>query len=129
MIEAVVNTYTNQNPSVDQAAKLLSKGMLRTSYLTSEKISNEGWAFEASARSDYKGTTLVESFFTKGKYSLFFNSNTRKIKITYNTGNNDEISVKLNGMVFITKPGIKTLYDGDCKCINQLRKICKLLNI
>jgi hypothetical protein len=72
---------------------------IRVPYLTQEQIEKEGWTFQTD--------TWVVSSFRKGKYILYFEPKSKKLRV-YD-----------NGYVF----------DGYCPSINEFRTIMKFLNI
>lgn len=88
---------------------------LRTSYLTKEQIEAEGWEWVdySKANVDYK-----EAYF---KHT----SNPKKALLELRLNYLDEP----NMLWIYNRAGLSTLYWGECKDVNTLRYICKLLKI
>lgn len=84
------------------------RNTFRTPYLTKEQIEAEGWKVEWNDGND--GIEYV--YYCKGEW-----------KLSYSTGWEE----KVNEIVLIK--GVPLYYRGECKSINELRTICKLLNI
>jgi hypothetical protein len=87
---------------------------LRVPYLTEEQIKKEGWTYK------HANGLVIALTFTKGKYSLNWFWNDKKILIHKITDS------------WAGHPGnvdVEKVYDGSCPSINEFRKIMKLLNI
>jgi hypothetical protein len=97
--EIVSVTNPNLNFHLLLIDKYISKGEIRTPYLTKEQIKNEGWQI-----------TKSKYVLTKGDYKLtglgFFPN--KKLRISR---------------------GSLTIFYGECPSINEFRYICKLLKI
>ena len=76
----------------------------RVPYLTKEQIEAEGWTYEGNTRYTWPS-------FIKGDYILLF-----KFK--------DDHTIHIHDL-----NKYNTKYSGECKSINELRYICKLLKI
>jgi hypothetical protein len=97
-------TFTCGN--INRAEKLINRKDIRTKYLDQSDIESLGWEFDKS-----RGIPL-EYHYTK-------EVNLKKYKLT-------KLSTKIH--IGILQQG-NTLYEGECKSINELRKTMEWLNI
>lgn len=90
---------TTADTDISEMAIHISSGDFRVPYLTKEQIAAEGWIGSGSEVGE----------FTKGIF-----------EVTYWYGSRELI---------ITDVRDEVRYSGSCRCINDFRLICKLLNL
>lgn len=108
------NGFNPENPDYAFSKVEWYPDTIRTSYLTKEQIEAEGW--------EYTGKGVDIWFRKKGIFSIS-SWTSYEIKIQYG------LSDKRLRIVAVDIDNEKTLYQGECKSINEFRIICKLLNI
>lgn len=95
---------------------------IRTPYLTKEDIEKEGWIDEGLSVINVKGGVENPWSFRKGNYIAAFWEDAKKLAIIVR-----DPSLIEEGKGFPTYP--MHTFVGDCKSINEFRKITKWLNI
>lgn len=98
-----IQLTSSDNPFQKIISDVANKA-LRVPYLNAEQLEKEGWKLDFS-RYVTPGVVLC-----KGDYTVWIWSG--DIKLIWIRGKNDE-----------------SLFKGECKSINEFRKICKMLNI
>lgn len=109
----VENLYTDRDGyGISELESYLKEGNLRTPYLTKEQIEAEGWFILGV----YPGEATI---YKKGEHELLHSKNKIKITKVWKSfeGEPDERTHR------------KDIYNGECKDINTLRVISKLLGI
>jgi len=86
--------------------------MYRTQYLTQEQIENEGWKHVGG-----KLLSEADQLYEKNNYILSYSYSSKKIVLLIQDPSKVEN--------YYTEPTFR----GTCRCINDFRKIIKLLNI
>jgi len=104
------NSEYGESVAINRILNYIKQNKLRTRYLNKEQIEAEGWIELISTTPI---TQEVESaptwtFLSKEDCTMIFKVDCQHIQIT---------------------KGSKTIFSGECKCINTLRYIEKLLNI
>ena len=121
-VKCGTDIWNERNPK--DIYELIKNNQIRTEYLTKKQIESEGWIFRIKStdlwfESDMEKASSLQEFYGYKCYKLFLNYglHDQKMKITADfTG----------GKNFNTSD---TLFEGFCPSINELRTICKLLNI
>lgn len=113
----IIGKYLIDLQSAQQCLKI---GKLKTPYLTKEQIEAEGWEFVTTMTSSNEFRIPFEEVymkkFKKGYYQFrYSNEHFASISIWDCTDN--------------MKPIQRNLFNGECKSINELRQIQKLLGI
>ncbi len=101
------NSEIGKNVAINQVLKYIKQNKLRVPYLTKEQIEAEGWV-EMSPPIISISREFRNIPFIKDGYRLDYNLNSNQLAITVND---------------------QFLFYGECPSINELRIICKLLNI
>jgi hypothetical protein len=104
-VKCGTDIWNERNPK--DIIELLKNGQIRTPYLTKEQIEAEGWV-EMSPPIISISREFRNIPFIKDGYRLDYNINSNQLAITISR---------------------EFLFYGECKSINELRIICKLLNI
>lgn len=111
------NSEIGKNVAINQVLKYIKQNKLRVPYLTKEQIEAEGWERLEFEREELYG-------YKKANYFLVFNEKVKTINIILQDPSKEsEISWGLQ-----TSPE-RFKFFCECKSINELRTICKLLNI
>lgn len=121
-IKCDLDIWDNKTPH--QIVKLLNNNQVRTPYLTKEQIEAEGWIFKIKSvdlwfESDAEKASNLQDFYGYKCYKLFLNYGLHDNKI--------KIKGDFTGGCNFNKAD--TLFEGFCPSVNELRIICKLLNI
>jgi hypothetical protein len=94
--------------------KPIDFSIIRTPYLTKEQIEADGWKLKDNV------IGFNVPVFEKNNHWIMWYEKEKFLKI---------MPIDPSKEKFIDKMDIWMLYQGECKCINTFRTICKLLNI
>ena len=90
---------------------------LRVPFLTKEQIENEGYIFRTNNRSKFVKSNNTE------EWGLDYNYNTNMLFIEKGT------KLEEDKDFYYPYEGSNYIFVGKCRCINEFRTICKLLEI
>ena len=102
---------------IKSAEYFISKNEIRTKYLDKEDIESLGYIYETNY-GDFLSFEKGNPYYLNGQL-LYYNLDNHLLRISINKENYDNQGVPINQVIF----------DGECKSINELKKILKYLKI